>query len=243
MGRRISDINNIDTADMTKKLEECDNIEDEEQSLIEMMALGFRTLSEVRNLCLRSNQNFRIVEQLQEKAERVYCEADRHRQLYHLRKRRFDLFQETIHRERGCRYEDAAETHLRSAFKELKTAYWIVNKNGERELHTGSDPTPLENYDRAFGFLQERYDRSMAHVGAGRLPSFRGYMNGEEANLFLGKIISDRQLKLMTTVLTEIKEDLKNSRMNSTKLLYLRHAIPLTVSLRTFHRGDVIVIQ
>lgn len=244
MGRRISNIYHADSIGISeKKIDE--DVEKNDPMLIEQLSLSLRSLSEVRYLCFLSKMNFRIAERLEEKAERMMVESKRYRQRYSLRGGKYALFQEVFHRDRAHNYKLSAQDHLRRAFTELNTAYLIINKNGKTDWppETETNPTTIMTYNRTFGFLQKRYRHSMAHVGAGKLPSFWEYKRGKTHNVHLAKIISDRQLKLLTTVIKQVEEDLKNSRIAVIKRLYLRYVIPWLASYRTFHRGDVLVIQ
>ncbi len=244
MRKRISNIYHADSIGISERKFDND-VETNDPMFIEQLSLSLRSLSEVRYLCFLSKMNFRRAERLEEKAERMMIQSKRYRQRYSLRGGRYALFQEVYHRDRAHNYKLCAQDHLYKAFKELNTAYLIINKNGKIDwpLKTETNPTTIMTYNRAFGFLQKRYRQSMAHVGAGKVPSFWDYKRGKTHHLHLAKIISDRQLKLLTAVIKQVEEDLKNSRIAAIKRLYLRYVIPWLVPYRTFHRGDVLVIQ
>ena len=225
--------------------------DDEEEQLIEMLALGVRALSDVRDLCLQSNQNFRIATKFQKKADRVQGEAERYKHRNLLRNEGYSLdgsiarIKENYHRQRGFRCERSAQNHRRIAHKELKTAYSIINNNYnyKKDAAIETVQTTIDDYARAFRFLRKRYHRPMIHVGAGLLPSFKNTQRGDESkesNTYLGQIISGRQAKLLTAVIAHIEEDLMNSEITVTKRGCLQHAsIPsCVVSFRSFHRGN-----
>lgn len=225
--------------------------DDEEEELIEMLALGLRALSDVRDLCLQSNENFRIATKFQKKADRVHAEAERYKHRNLLRNGysvdgSITRIKENYHRQRGFRCERSAQNHRRIAHKELKTAYSIINNNYnyQKDAAIETVQTTIDDYARAFRFLRKRYHRPMIHVGAGLLPSFKNTQRGDESkesNTYLGQIISGRQAKLLTVVIAHIEEDLMNSEITVTKHGCLQHGtIPCVVSFRSFHRGNVI---
>jgi hypothetical protein len=68
----------------------------------------------------------------------------------------------------------------------------------------------MGDYGKSFQFVRKRYHQSMKHVGAGRLPIFQNKNGGTTGNPYLGQIISSRQVKLLTAVITQIEDDLEN---------------------------------
>jgi len=218
----------------TEKYDDEDSCYDEEQEMIRVLVLGLRTLSEVRYMCLQSNENFRTAAELQKKADRKHCEAKRHKDRYRLRNTSIDRLLENIHRKRGLSHERIAQKCVRIAMDELKTAYSIMNSHKNVALFkstTRTAPPTTDDYAIPIRFLRARYHRPMTHIGAGLLPPI------DDPDRFLGQTISYRQAKLLTDVIAQLEEDLERTHIVWDDQSHLRHDVPWLDSPGTIHRG------
>jgi len=210
LGSTNSGITSIATSNNRYENDEQDC--DEEQQLRQMVEFGLQTLCDLRLLCLRSNENFRIAIKLHNKASKSHKKADDQKRRQELRNG-VTRMKENYSRNKGIRCERSCNYHVLLAFEQLEAVYCVINNaRFERNYipQTIEEASQHIEYIEIMSFLRGRYQQSMKHLGAGRIPSFRTTKLLNPADSCLGQTLSGRQAELLTKMITQVEEDLKD---------------------------------
>merc|ERR1719491_1351247 len=126
-----------------------DVVNDEEQTTIRMLVLGLRALYEVRSMCLQSIEYYRSASGLKSKADQIYNDAECHRHRHCVRNATHPVdgsitrLKEKFQNQRGFRNECSAQNRVRAAYKELMTAYAIMN-SAKKNSNTRTTPNEMD---------------------------------------------------------------------------------------------------